>query len=69
MPEVPKLLHDLVLYILKVGLCGKKKKKSLCGLVSMDLDQSWMSQIFNDIRLGNLIHPFQMDLHIHRSIS
>ena len=27
MPEVPKLLHDLVLYILKVGLCGKKKKK------------------------------------------
>lgn len=69
MPEVPKLFHDLVLYKLKVGLCGKKKKKSLCGLVSMDLDQSWMSQIFNDIRLGNLIHPFQMDLHIHRSIS
>ena len=27
MPEVPKLLHDLVLYKLKVGLCGKKKKK------------------------------------------
>lgn len=28
LPEVPKLLHDYpVFYILKVGLCGKKKKK------------------------------------------